>query len=160
MESIYLTHAGADKLRKDLDQLVNILRPEATENLAVARAKGDLSENAEYDAARERLAELDRQIGNLQAKFAFIQIVDESKINSDEVRILSTVKLTNLKTNTSMNITLVDPVQSDPQKNLLSFKSPIGKGILGKKVGDIAGIEVPAGKIELRIDSIGRSTEM
>jgi len=160
MESIYLTHAGADKLRKDLDNLVNILRPEATEDLAVARAKGDLSENAEYDAARERLAELDRQIGELQAKFAYIQIVDESQINSDEVRILSTVKITNLKTNKSMSITLVDPVQSDPQKNLLSFKSPIGNGILGKKVGDIAQIEVPAGVIEMRIESIERSTEV
>jgi len=132
METIYLTHAGADKLRKELDNLVNVERPIATEDLAQARAKGDLSENAEYDAARNKLIDLDRQIGVLQAKFAFIQIVDESKLNSKEVRILSLVKITNIKTNQSMSFTLVDPVQSDPQKNLLSFKSPIGKGILGK----------------------------
>ena len=158
METIYLTHAGADKLRKELDNLVNVERPIATEDLAQARAKGDLSENAEYDAARNKLIDLDRQIGVLQAKFAFIQIVDESKLNSKEVRILSLVKITNIKTNQSMSFTLVDPVQSDPQKNLLSFKSPIGKGILGKKVGDIAPIEVPAGIIEMRIDSIERSS--
>lgn len=160
MESIYLTQAGADKLRKQLDNLVNVLRPEATENLAVARAKGDLSENAEYDVARDRLVELDHQIGNLQAKFGFIQILDESKINSDEVRILSVVKVTNIKTNSSMSFTLVDPVESNPIKNLLSFKSPIGKGILGKKVGDVALIEAPAGVIEMRIDSIERSTDI
>jgi len=158
METIYLTHAGADKLRKELDNLVNVERPIATEDLAQARAKGDLSENAEYDAARNKLIDLDRQIGVLQAKFAFIQIVDESKLNSKEVRILSLVKITNIKTNQSMSFTLVDPVQSDPQKNLLSFKSPIGKGILGKRVGDIAPIEVPAGIIEMRIDSIERSS--
>ena len=160
METIYLTQAGADRLRTQLDNLVNVLRPEATEDLAVARAKGDLSENAEYDAARERLTELDRQIGELQAKFGYIQILDESQINTEEVRILSTVKITNLKTKKSMNFTLVDPVQSDPKKSMLSFKSPIGKGILGKKVGDIAQIEAPAGTIEMRIDSIERSTEV
>ncbi len=160
MESIYLTQAGADKLRKQLDNLVNVLRPEATEELAVARAKGDLSENAEYDAARDRLTELDRQIGELQAKFGLIQILDESMINSDEVRILSTVKVTNVKTNKSMSFTLVDPVQSDPRKNLLSFKSPIGKGILGKKVGEIAPIDAPAGVIKMRIDSIERSSDV
>ena len=158
METIYLTHEGANKLRQELNNLVNNLRPEATEDLAQARAKGDLSENAEYDAARHRLTELDHQIGELQAKFAYIQIVDESLLNSDEVRILSLVKITNIRTNKSMSFTLVDPVQSDPVKNLLSIKSPIGKGILGKKVGDIAPIKIPAGIIKMRIDSIERST--
>ncbi len=153
-ERIYLTHEGVKKLRAELDELVNVIRPEATIDLSQAREKGDLSENAEYDAARARLTEIDRQIGQLQAKFQNLQIIDESVLNSDEVRILSKVKILNTKNNMEMEYTIVDPIQANLPKKLLSIKSPIAQGLLGKKVGDETTISIPAGEVIFKIISI------
>lgn len=154
MESLYLTHEGVRKLRQELNRLVNVVRPQAAHDLAVAREKGDLSENAEYDAAREKLTNLDRRIGELQAKFAYIQIVDENELNTDEVRILSKVTLINTKTKAEITYTVVDPVQADPMKKLISIKSPIAQGLLGKKVGEKAIVSIPSGEITFKIKSI------
>ncbi len=154
MERIYLTQEGVKRLRAELDNLVNHIRPVATVELTQARQKGDLSENAEYDAARARLTQIDRQIGELQAKFNNLQIIDESELNTDEVRILSRVKILDLKNNAEMEYTVVDPIQADPAKHLLSIKSPIVQGLLGKKVGDEAEISIPSGKVIFRVLSI------
>jgi len=154
MENIYLTHDGLDKLRKELDRLVNIERPAVGADLAQAREKGDLSENAEFAAAREKLMDVDRQIVDLQQKIVRVQILDENDLKSDEVRILSKVKITNLNNNKEFDYTIVDPVQADPAKRLISFKSPIAKGLLGKKVGDEVTISIPSGNVTFRIQSI------
>ncbi|MBT7616113.1 MAG: transcription elongation factor GreA [Calditrichaeota bacterium] len=153
-EPSYLTHEGVKKLRAELDELVNKIRPVATADLAQAREKGDLSENAEYDAARLRLREIDDLIGELGRKFNNLHIIDESVLNSDEVRILSKVKIRNLKNNIEMEYTVVDPMQANPAKHLLSLKSPIVQGLLGKKVGDEAVIAIPSGEVTFKIISI------
>jgi len=157
MDLVYLTHEGLKKLQADLNRLVNELRPHAAQALADARAKGDLSENAEYDAAREALAALDRQISELQAKMSKVQLLDENAISRDEVRILSDVTVLNLKTNQNMRFILVDPLQADPRKSLISVKSPIAQGLLGKRRGDEVTISIPSGELQLRIVNIERA---
>lgn len=157
MDSVYLTREGFEKQRRELAQLVKEVRPEATNQLAIARAHGDLSENAEYDAARERLADIDRRIGEFHQRLSNVRIIDQDDISTDEVRILSKVKLRNLANGSVIEYTLVDPLQSNPSQKLISVKSPIGAGLLGKKVGDEAEIDVPSGKLKLKIESIDRS---
>lgn len=132
-------------MRQDLDRLVNKVRPIAVADLAQAREKGDLSENAEYDAAREKLSDIDRQINELHQKFNNVQLISTNDLDKDEIRILSTVTIKDLGNNFEMKYTIVDPVQADPAKKLISFKSPIAKGLMGKKVGDVAEIQVPSG---------------
>ncbi len=160
MENIYVTHEGFEKLRKNLDELVNKIRPEAVDELVAAREKGDLSENAEYDAAKEKLAGIDRQIGDLQTKFSNVQLVDAKDLKSDEVRILSRVTIVNTKNDVKMDYTIVDPVQADPSKRLLSIKSPIAQGLLGKKAGETVEIEVPSGKVSFKIERIELNTDI
>ncbi|MBC8465844.1 transcription elongation factor GreA [bacterium] len=145
MRKIYLTTGGLEKMRQDLDRLVNKVRPIAVADLAQAREKGDLSENAEYDAAREKLSDIDRQINELHQKFNNVQLISTNDLDKDEIRILSTVTIKDLGNNFEMKYTIVDPVQADPAKKLISFKSPIAKGLMGKKVGDVAEIQVPSG---------------
>ena len=157
MDRVYLTREGLEKQRKDLEALIKEIRPEATHQLAVARAHGDLSENAEYDAAREKLADIDRRIAELQQKLNRVQIIDQDNIASDEVRILSKVKLKNISNGMVYEYTLVDPLQSNPSMKLISVQSPIGAGLLGKKVGEQVEIEVPSGKLKLQIEEINRS---
>lgn len=160
MESVYLTHEGLTKLQSKLKNLVNVIRPEATAELKAAREHGDLSENAEYDAAKENLANIDNQISDLQQKLSRVEILDKNTLNSGEVRILSTVTLVNVKKGTEDQFTLVDPLQSDPAKKRISVKSPIGKGLLGKRVGDTVAIEVPSGEIKYTVKSIELSTSI
>jgi len=157
LDTIYLTHEGLNKLRLELDRLVNRVRPQATRELKAARQKGDLSENAEYDAAREKLADIDRRIGVLQQQFSRIQILEEKDLQSEEVRILTRVRAKNINNGVEVDYTLVDSVQADPARRLISVKSPIARGLLGKKIGDIATIDTPSGKIELHIIAIERS---
>jgi transcription elongation factor GreA len=157
MEKVYLTREGLEKQRKELEILVKENRPEAVHQLAVARAHGDLSENAEYDAAREKLGDIDRRIGDLQQKLSRVQIIDQEDMASDEARILSKVKLKNLTNGTVFEYTLVDPMQSNPSLKLISVQSPIGSGLLGKKVGDVVTIDVPSGQLNLRVEEINRS---
>ena len=157
MERVYLTHEGLEKLRRTLDNLTNTVRPKVAASLTEARSKGDLSENAEYDAAREELASVDRQISEIQSKFSRVQIIDSDAMGTDEVRILSSVTLLNLNRNTQVKYTIVDPLQADPAKYLISIQSPIAKGLLGKKVGDRVTIEVPSGELNLEVLEIERS---
>jgi len=157
MELIYLTRAGLAKLQRDLDNLMKVERPECVTQLATAREHGDLSENAEYDAARDQLANIDRKIMEVQSQLSRAQVIDESELNNDTVMILSKVKLFDLKRNKELTYTLVDALQSDPAKHLISVKSPVGKGLLGRKAGDEVTIQVPAGEIRYRILSIERA---
>ena len=154
MDIIYLTRAGAEKLRRDLEHLVKVARPAATIDLATAREHGDLSENAEYDAARDNLASIDMNIMELQRKLSFVQIIEEGQFSNDEVHILSKVTLLDTKRNREMEYTLVDPEQTDPSRRLISVKSPIGQGLLGKKVGEEVTITIPVGEITLKVLAI------
>ncbi|MDP8238982.1 MAG: transcription elongation factor GreA [Candidatus Hatepunaea meridiana] len=156
MGTVYLTHEGLNKLKIELRELVKVIRPEATIDLATAREHGDLSENAEYDAARENLNDIDRRIYELQKNLSNVEIIEENSIRSDEIRVLCKVMLENLGNGSKIDYTLVDPLQSDPAKKRISLKSPIGKGLLGKRVGDEVTINVPSGKIHFKVLSIDR----
>ena len=158
MEQVYLSREGLEKLKKDLEHLVKVVRPEAVVKLAEAREHGDLSENAEYDAARENIREIDRRIVELQRSLSRVHIVENDKVSKDEVRILCRVTLLNVEKGIQVDYTLVDPLQTDPSKRLISVKSPIGKGLLGKKVGDEAVIKTPSGNIHLKVLAIERTT--
>ncbi|MCF7811667.1 transcription elongation factor GreA [bacterium] len=160
MDRVYLSHDGLARLKRELKRLVEVVRPEVTRSLSTARDHGDLSENAEYDAAKEKLADVDRQIGELQNKLTRVEIIDADSMKSDEIRIHSRAILLNKNNNKKVTYTLVDPLQSDPAKGLISMKSPIGKGLLGKKVGDIAKINVPSGVIDFEVLTIERETEL
>lgn len=151
METVYLTRKGLDKLRNELNHMMKVIRPEAAQELATAREKGDLSENAEYDAAREKLSTIDRQIGSLMEKLSNVQLLEGDERAHSEVRILSQVLMKNMKNNKEMEYTLVDPIQADPAKRLISVKSPIAKGLLGKSIGDEVVINIPSGAVTFQI---------
>jgi transcription elongation factor GreA len=157
METVYLTREGLEKLRKDLEHLLREVRPAATESLASARALGDLSENAEYHAAKENLAAIDRRIGTLQTQLTRVHIIDESALANDEIRILTRVRLLDLDRQTEATYTLVDPLQANPAQDLISIKSPIGRGLLGKRKGDEVSISIPSGSLRLRVLDFERS---
>jgi transcription elongation factor GreA len=157
-ETVYLTREGLDKLKNDLEHLVKVVRPKATEQMAAARAHGDLMENAEYDAARDNLSDITRRISELQQKLSKVELLDDHSIGRDDVRILSRVTLEDARNGSKIFYTIVDPLQSDPTKGLISVQSPIGKGLLGKKVGDEVTINVPSGEIHLKVLEIERST--
>jgi len=157
-ETVYLTREGLDKLKSDLEYLMKEVRPKATEQMAAARAHGDLMENAEYDAARDNLHEITRRISEFQQKLSKVELLDDDSIGRDEVRILSCVKLEDSRNGRKIEYTIVDPLQSDPSKGLISVQSPIGKGLLGKKVGDNVTINVPSGEICFKVLEIARST--
>lgn len=158
MELIFLTKMGMEKLRSQLAHLIRVARPEAAEQLARAREQGDLSENAEYEAAREKLSSIDRQIEELQDKMSRVQVIDESQLgDNSSVRILSQVTLLNLKKDKQIVYTLVDSVQADPAQRMISIESPIGKGLLGKKVGEEIKINVPAGELHFKVLDIQRA---
>jgi len=151
MELIYLTRAGLQKLQRELENLVKVERPEAVVQLATAREHGDLSENAEYDAARDQLADIDRRIMEMQNKLSCSQLIDESTLSADKVGLLTKVKLLDVKRNKELHYTLVDALQADPGKHLISVKSPVGKGLIGRGVGEEVTIAIPAGEIRFRI---------
>ena len=154
MDTVYLTREGFEKLRRELERLVKEVRPAATAGLEAARAHGDLFENAEFDAARENLVSIDRRIADLQLKLNRVQIIDEQELSSDKARILSRVTLLNLNKGNEVEYVLVDGVQADPTQQLISVDSPIGRGLLGKQVGDEVSIDVPSGKVRFRVLSI------
>jgi len=155
-ESKYFTEEGRQQMQKELDQLISVERPKISQQIAEARDKGDLSENAEYDAAKEAQGLLELKISKLQAKLAGARIIDESKMDSTKVYLLCTVTIKNLKTGTTMKYTLVPEEESDLKKGRISVESPIAKGLLGKKVGDKADVQVPAGIIPFEVVEITR----
>ena len=153
----YYTAEGLKKLRDELNQLKDVERPKASQAIAEARDKGDLSENAEYDAAKEAQGMLEMQIAKLENTLSTARIINESELDNSKVLVLSTVELKNQSTGAIMKYTLVAQSEADLKTGKISVDSPIGKGLLGKKVGDTAVISVPNGTIELEIISISRN---
>ena len=152
----YYTKKGLKKLKDELNQLKDIERPKASNAIAEARDKGDLSENAEYDAAKEAQGMLEMKISKLEEVVANARIIDESQLDLSKVLVLSSVTIINLNNKMEMNYTLVAESEADLKSGKISVNSPIGKGLLGKKVGDVAEIKVPNGILNFKIKSINR----
>lgn len=152
----YYTEEGLQKLKNELEQLMMIERPSISKQIAEARDKGDLSENAEYDAAKNAQGMLELKISKLQEMISNVRIIDESKLDNSKVLILSKVRLRNLQNNAEMSYVLVPEKEADLKSGKLSVNSPIAKGLLGKKVGEQAQISVPAGNIIFEILEISR----
>ncbi|MDA8568529.1 MAG: transcription elongation factor GreA [Flavobacteriaceae bacterium] len=153
----YYTAEGLKKLKDELNQLRDIERPKASQAIAEARDKGDLSENAEYDAAKEAQGLLELKIAKMEEILAGARLIDESQLDVSKVLVLSTVKLKNTQNGMLMSYTLVAESEADLKSGKISVNSPIGKGLLGKKVGDIAEIKVPNGTMGFEIVAITRS---
>ncbi|MDD2386544.1 MAG: transcription elongation factor GreA [Bacteroidales bacterium] len=153
-EVSYLTEEGLNKLKKELSKLVNVDRPNISKQIAEARDKGDLSENAEYDAAKEAQGLLEMKISRLQAVVRNARIIDPSQIDTETVQILNIVTLKNLKTNAEMVYTIVSESEANLKEKKISVNTPIAQGILGKKVDDVVDIQVPSGIVSLKIINI------
>lgn len=152
----YYTEEGLKKLQEELNQLKNVERPRISQQIAEARDKGDLSENAEYDAAKDAQGMLELKISKLEDVMSNARIIDESKLDNSKALVLSTVKIKNKTNGQVMSYTLVAENEADLKMGKISVSSPIGKGLLGKKVGDVAEISVPSGKIQFEIIEIKR----
>ena len=152
----YYTVEGLKKLREELNHLKDVERPRASQAIAEARDKGDLSENAEYDAAKEAQGLLELQISKMEANLSNARLIDESQLDTSKVLVHSTVEVINNSNGTKMKYKLVAQTEADLKTGKISVDSPIGKGLLGKKEGEIALINVPNGTIELEIVSISR----
>jgi transcription elongation factor GreA len=152
----YYSKEGIKRLKDELNRLVTVDRPAISRQIAEARDKGDLSENAEYDAAKEAQGLLELKISKLQETIINARILDESKLDTSKVLLLSKVKIKNLKNNSVMEYTIVPESEADLKSSKISVSSPIAKGLLGKKIGDKAEIKVPAGVIEFEIIEITR----
>ena len=153
-EIVYYTYEDLEKLKLELNQLMTVDRVSISKQIAEARDKGDLSENAEYDAAKEAQGLLEMKIVALEKKIASARVLDTSKLDVSKISIYSTVKIQNAKTQSILSYTLVPDSESNINEKKISVSSPIGKGLLGKKVNDIALIEVPSGVLEFKILSI------
>ncbi|MDA3882633.1 MAG: transcription elongation factor GreA [Bacteroidales bacterium] len=152
----YVTKEGLKKLNDELHRLTSVERPRISQQIAEARDKGDLSENAEYDAAKEAQGLLELRISRLQETLMNSRIIDESKLDSSSIQILSVVKIKNQKNNATMSYTIVGESEADLKVGKISIDTPIAKGLLGKKVGDVVEIQVPAGTIPFEIIDISR----
>lgn len=150
----YMSQEGYDKLVAQLRELETIQRPAASAAIAEARDKGDLSENSEYDAAKEHQAMLEIKINQLKAVISDAKIIDTSKLKADTVQILSTVEMKNVKNGMSMTYTIVSETEANLREGKISVQTPIAQGLLGKKVGDVAEIKIPQGTIQLEITKI------
>jgi len=153
-QASYMTEEGLARLKKELDQLVSVERPAISLQIAEARDKGDLSENAEYDAAKEAQGLLEMKIAKLEDMVASARIIDESKIDTSQVQILNKVKIKNRKNNQQVEYMLVSEAESDIKHGKISVATPIAKGLLGKKVGDVVSIKVPSGEMSFEIMEI------
>ena len=151
MASIFMTAEGLQKLKSELHQLETVERPHVIAAIAEAREKGDLSENAEYDAAREAQGKLETRIAQLQAQIADARVIDESKIDTSTVQILTKVRVKNKNNGQEKVYQLVAESEANFLQGKISITTPIAKGLLGKKVGEVAKIAVPAGTLELEI---------
>jgi transcription elongation factor GreA len=153
-EVIYMTVDGLQKLKEELDQLRNIERPAISRQIAEARDKGDLSENAEYAAAKEAQGMLEMKISKMEDTIARSRIIDESKIDTTSVQILNKVKIRNKSNNTVMEYQLVPESEANLKQGKIAVSSPIAQGLIGKKVGDLVEIKVPSGIIPFEIIAI------
>jgi len=153
-DAIYVTEEGLHKLREELDQLRNIERPLVSRQIAEARDKGDLSENAEYSAAKELQGMLELKISRLEDTLARARVIDESKLDTSSIKILNKVKILNKTSNIVMEYQLVPESESNLKMGKIAISSPIAQGLIGKKVGDTVNIKVPSGIIPFEIISI------
>lgn len=152
----YFTEEGLNKLKAEVNHLISVERPSISRQIAEARDKGDLSENAEYDAAKDAQGLLELRISKMQEVVRNARLIDESKMDSSKVLIMSQVKIRNLKNNMEMTYKLVPENEADLKKGKISVSSPIAKGLLGKEVGDIAEIQVPVGMIQFEVIEVSR----
>ena len=152
----YYTEEGLKKLRDELRQLKDIERPNASRAIAEARDKGDLSENAEYDAAKEAQGMLEMKIAKLEETLAGARLIDESQLDTSKALVLSTVKIKNQTNGMEMTYTLVADGEADLASGKISVNSPIGKGLLGKSVGEVAEVQVPNGVMKFDVLEISR----
>lgn len=150
----YMSQKGYDEMVAQLQQLETVERPKASAAIAEARDKGDLSENAEYDAAKEAQAHLETKINQLKLAIAEAKVIDTSRLSTEAVQILSTVEMTNMTNNMKMRYTIVSENEANIKVGKISIKTPIAQGLLNKKVGDVVEIAIPRGTIKLRIDKI------
>ena len=150
----YMTQKGYDELVAKLQHMESIDRPAASADIEEARDKGDLSENAEYDAAKEWQGKLETEIAMLKKTIIEAKIIDTTHLDTSTVQILSTVELRNVKNKMTMKYTIVSATEADLRSGKISVETPIAKGLLGKKVGDVAEIKVPQGTIQLEVVSI------
>ena len=147
----YYTEKGLKKLKKKLDHLKDVQRPLASQAIAEARDKGDLSENAEYDAAKEAQGLLELKISDLSAKMVNARVLDTTNLDTSKITVFTKVKIKNTKTKKVFDYQLVSELEADLKKKMISVTSPIGKGLLGKKPGDIAMVETPRGSMEFEV---------
>jgi len=150
----YFTKDALDHLRADLQRLKAVERPAASKAIAEAREKGDLRENAEYDAAKEAQGLLEAKIQKLESDLANARIIDEGNIDTSKVSILTKVTVTNLSTKKQITYHLVSEKEADLKLGKISVTSPIGKGLLGKQIGDVADVQVPAGRLQFKVENI------
>ena len=153
----YLTQEGYDNLKQELETMKSDGRAEVARAIAEARDKGDLSENAEYDAAKDAQALLEAKINSLEKTFANARVIDASQLDASRVTVLSTVTIRNMKNNKELTYQLVAQAEADLKAKKISVESPIGEGLLGKEVGDVAEIETPAGILQFEILNISLS---
>ncbi|MBR1934982.1 MAG: transcription elongation factor GreA [Muribaculaceae bacterium] len=151
----YMTQEGYNKKMAELSHLENVERPDVVRAIVEAREKGDLSENAEYDAARERQGLLEAKISELKTLIAGARIIDASKINTDEVALMNKVTIKNIKNGAKMTYTIVGDTEANMREGKISISTPIAKGLLGHKVGDKVEVKVPAGVMQFEILEIG-----
>lgn len=151
----YMTQQGYDNLVAEINELESVQRPEISRQIAEARDKGDLSENAEYDAAKEAQGLLEGKIAQLKTILSNARIIDESRLSTDSVQILNKVTIKNLKNGAQMSYTLVSDSEANLKKNKISINTPIAKGLMGKKVGDVVEVQTPGGIVSFEIVEIG-----
>jgi len=151
-----MSRDGIDKLRSELKRLLDVELPQVSQKIATAREYGDIAENAEYEVAREEMDHLQRRIGRLQDTLSRAQLFDPKGLNPEEVTLLSTVQLQDLKKKKKVTYTLVSPEEVDVESMRISVQSPIGRALIGKKAGDKVNVEVPAGTLEFKILAVSR----
>ncbi len=154
VKASYMTEDGLANLKKELEQLTLVQRPDISQQIAEARDKGDLSENAEYDAAKEAQGLLEMRIARLEGMLAKARIIDETKIDTSHVQILNKVKIKNIKNSQLIEYMLVSENEADIKSGKISVATPIAKGLLGKEVGDVVEIQVPSGVMSFEIMEI------
>jgi transcription elongation factor GreA len=150
----YVTKETLEQMKAELQQLRSVERPAASRAIAEAREKGDLRENAEYDAAKEAQGLLEAKIAHLEGQIATARVVDETAIDTSKVSILTKVKVTNLSTKKQVTYQIVSEKEADLKAGKISYTSPIGKGLLGKHVGEVAEVTAPAGVIKFKVEEI------
>src|SRR2546423_15299751 len=153
---MYVSKDSFEKMRQELQHMKSVERPAASRAIAEAREKGDLKENAEYDAAKEAQGLLEAKIAALEGQIATARIVDESSIDTSKVSILTKVKVTNLNTKKQVTYQIVSEKEANLKSGKISVTSPIGKGLLGKQIGDVAEVTAPAGLIKFKVEDISR----